>query len=253
MEPAAYIQLAEIEDSHWWFVHRRKLMAHLLSKAGFLYGKSGLDVGCGTGGNLPFLKGYCDTVKGIDLSPDAIALASRKYSSEHFIHGDINELPSLFSAESFDLITDFSVLCHRWIQSDLESMRDIHDALKPGGVFALTEPSFPILRRAHDRIADVMRRYTLPQITSLLQTAGFERVFGTYFNLPSFPFAFGLAMLDRLGLFATSEKGRIKEIELPSRWTNNGLSTLMKVELSWIKAVGSVPFGVSVACIALKA
>ena len=75
MERFAYQQLAEIEDTHWWFVYRRKLIGNLLERSGGVAGELALDIGCGTGGNLPFLKRYCANVCGIDLSEYAIALA----------------------------------------------------------------------------------------------------------------------------------------------------------------------------------
>src|SRR5436190_23241966 len=108
MERAVYQQLAEIEDTHWWFVYRRKLIAHLLERSGGVAGDLALDIGCGTGGNLPFLKKYCVNVCGIDLSEHAIALARKKHPGETFLEGDINELRNLYSPASFDLISDFS-------------------------------------------------------------------------------------------------------------------------------------------------
>jgi SAM-dependent methyltransferase len=147
MEPSIYYQLAEIEDTHWWFVYRRKLMALLIERLGGVSGQAALDVGCGTGGNMGFLKNYCSTVTGIDLSVDALALARGKYPADDFVEGDINKLRDLFAPASFDLVSDFTVLYHSWIKSDLQSMRDMLSEAGfrdvQGTYFNL--PAFPIV------------------------------------------------------------------------------------------------------------
>jgi SAM-dependent methyltransferase len=252
MERSTYYQLAEIEDTHWWFVYRRKLMANLIERLGNISGNAALDIGCGTGGNLGFLKRYCATASGIDLSDDAIALAQKKYPAETFIKGDINELHKHFPEASFDLVSDFSVLCHGWIASDEQSMRDIYRVLRPRGAFVLTEPAFPFLRRAHDSVAHVARRYTLRQMKGLLEDAGFRDVHGTYFNLPAFPIALMLAMIDRLGLSSKTTSQGVSELKLPPGWLNDTMGGVLSLELAWIRLFGTMPLGVSIACVARK-
>ncbi len=252
MERSAYQQLAEIEDTHWWFVYRRKLVAHLLERSGGVAGELALDIGCGTGGNLPFLKKYCANVCGIDLSEYAIALARRKYPGDTFLQGDINELRSLYPPETFDLISDFSVLCHEWVKSDLQSMRDVHHLLRPGGIFVVTETALPALRRAHDHIAQIARRYTLPQLNSLLEQAGFRSIRGTYFNAPALPIAFVLAFAHRLRLSSRNEEEGVSELKLPPNWLNDLLAAVLRGELAGIRTFGRIPLGVSIACVARK-
>jgi SAM-dependent methyltransferase len=252
MERSAYQQLAEIEDTHWWFVYRRKLIADLLERSGGLAGDLGLDIGCGTGGNLSFLKKYCAKVCGVDLSQYAIALARKRHPSDTLLQGDINELHSLYKPDSFDLVSDFSVLCHEWIKSDLQSMRDVHYVLRPGGVFILTEPAFPALRRAHDRIGQTARRYTLPQLKSLLEKAGFRNIHGTYFNAAALPLTLALARVDRLWLPSRNRVNGISELKLPPIWLNNTLAAVLTVELAAIRRFTQMPFGVSIACVARK-
>jgi SAM-dependent methyltransferase len=252
MERSLYQQLAEIEDTHWWFVYRRKLIAHLLEASGGVAGGLALDIGCGTGGNLSFLKEYCATVCGMDLSEYAIALARKKHPSDTFLEGDINELRSFYTPESFDLISDFSVLCHEWVKSDVQSMRDVHHVLRPGGVFVVTEPAFPALRREHDRIGRIARRYTLQQLTSLLEKADFHSIRGTYFNAPALPITFMLALANRLRLSSRNRDDCVSELKLPPNWLNDTLTSMLTAELAAIRTFGRIPFGVSIACVARK-
>jgi SAM-dependent methyltransferase len=252
MVRSAYYQLAAIEDLHWWFVYRRKLLATMIDAFGGVQAQSVLDIGCGTGGNLPFLKTYGASVIGLDMSEEAIALARKKFPEADFRKGDVNDLCCLFPAESFDLITDFNVLYHTWVKSDLQSMRDIHRLLRPGGVFISTEPAFNFLWRAHDVIDQGVRRYTLKQLTGMLERAGYCSVRGTYFNLPAFPVAASLALADRLGLFPVRSNEGVSELRPPPQWLNNLVGAVLDIELGAIRILGGLPLGVSIACIARK-
>jgi SAM-dependent methyltransferase len=252
MERSAYYQLAAIEDVHWWFVYRRKLMAQMIGASGGIQGEVALDIGCGTGGNLPFLRTHCATVSGLDLSEDAIALARKKFPEGDFRHGDVNDLCDLYAAESFDLISDFSVLYHVWVKSDRQSLRDIHRLLRPGGMFIATEPALLFLRRAHDLVGHGVRRYTLGQLTGMLEEAGYHEVRASYFNLPAFPAAVLFALADRLGLSPKRQKEGVGELKLPSRWLNGMVNAMLSIELGAIKRFGCMPLGVSIACIARK-
>ena len=252
MERSAYHQLAAIEDRHWWFVYRRKLIARMIDAFGGVRAQSVLDIGCGTGGNLPFLKSYGAKVIGLDSSEEAIALAREKVPGGDIRKGDINDLGHLYAADSFDLISDFNVLYHAWVRSDLQSMRDIHRLLRPGGVFISTEPAFHFLWRAHDRVDHGARRYTLRKWTGMLEQAGFGPVRGTYFNLPAFPIAAALALVDRMGLSSRQSSEGIGELRPLPEWLNSLVGAALDIELGAIRIFGRLPLGVSIACIARK-
>ncbi|NNE69717.1 MAG: class I SAM-dependent methyltransferase, partial [Rhodothermales bacterium] len=62
--------LALVEDSHWWFVGRRRILRALLERhevEGPL-----LEVGCGTGANLPMLAEFGSVV---GVEPDSLDLS----------------------------------------------------------------------------------------------------------------------------------------------------------------------------------
>ena len=54
----AYGSIYEVEDNHWWFVGRRKILGGLLDGLDRNGGWNILDAGCGTGGNFGFLASY---------------------------------------------------------------------------------------------------------------------------------------------------------------------------------------------------
>lgn len=259
MYRGAYSQLAKIENTHWWFVSRRLLIKELFIKLGVnkKIGKNakGLDIGCGTGGNLKLLNEYCPEVIGVDLSKFALKLAREKLPKQNFVYGDANQLSSLFKKESFDLVTIFNVLYHQWILNELNVLKQVFTILKPKGYLVVTEPAFSILKRRHD-IQDMgRRRYRLGFFKEQLKKAGFLTLVETYFNALSFIPAFILALTNRLNSNkdeVSQAESRIGELQLPNIVLNQILLKLMTTERKIIKLVGSLPFGVTLLCIAWK-
>ncbi len=48
--------MTALEDRHWWFVARRRILSEALTRCIDLPASADiLDAGCGTGGNLPML------------------------------------------------------------------------------------------------------------------------------------------------------------------------------------------------------
>ena len=69
MDLAAYAVEAEVEETHWWFVGRRRLFGREINGLGLSKEAPVLDVGTSTGTNLRMLAelGYRRVV-GLDLS-----------------------------------------------------------------------------------------------------------------------------------------------------------------------------------------
>jgi len=77
MEATEYRFMAEHEDRHWWFVGRRAVLATLLDGLVLPAGARILEIGCGTGGNLPLLGRY-GRVTALEMNGDARAFARQK-------------------------------------------------------------------------------------------------------------------------------------------------------------------------------
>lgn len=91
-----------------------------------------LDLGCGDGKSTANILQYAPTAKilGIDRSPQMIASAQAKYSSDaiSFKQQDITHLDF---QEEFDFVVSF--FCLDWIKDQLSLQRKIYQALKPQG------------------------------------------------------------------------------------------------------------------------
>ena len=255
MKKKLYSQLAEIEDIHWAFVHRRNLVEGLLSKLNINKFSKGLDIGCGTGGNLKFLEKYCCSVTGLDISEVALDFARKKCPDYKFVRGDANYLSNLFSPKSFGFISIFNVLYHEWIKDDLSVLMQCNKVLMPGGILVITESAFNLLNRKHDRQAMGKRRYKLSSFRKMLRESGFTVLSDTYYNALSFVPGLILAFLDIMvsdQKYRVSENAYVKELQIPVNSINNLVSFLMNIETKVIKILPKLPIGVTLLCIARK-
>jgi ubiquinone/menaquinone biosynthesis C-methylase UbiE len=96
-------------------------------------GKSLLEIGCGLGTDLVrFARGGA-RVTGIDLTPESIRLARRRFELEaipaRFLVGDAENLP--FPSSSIDVVYSFGVLHHT--PDPPKAFRELRRVLRPGG------------------------------------------------------------------------------------------------------------------------
>ncbi len=156
MDSAVYDELAAVEDTHWWFLGRRRIMRDVLrrrlGRGGT--GRSIVDVGCGTGGMLGMLREF-GTVTGLDASPIAVHYCEGRFGAS--VEVRLGRIPEDIP-EGADLITAFDVVEH--LEDDEKALAGIRDRLPAGGLFVCTVPAFPFLWSGHDVVHHHYRRYT---------------------------------------------------------------------------------------------
>ncbi len=96
-------------------------------------GRELLEIGCGLGTDLlQFAKGGAK-VAGLDLTPQSVALARRRFELEdmpgRFLVGDAENLP--FPDDRFDVVYSFGVLHHT--PDTARAFREVRRILRPGG------------------------------------------------------------------------------------------------------------------------
>ncbi len=155
---------ARVEDHHWWFVGRRRIIATLVRAVGDGMRVSVADIGCGTGGNAAALHDSGHDVIGLDPSPVAIDLARRRYPSLEFIHTDEPSRARAHLARGgIALLAD--VLEH--VEDDRRLLGRVIDALPPGGHVLITVPADPALWSGHDVAFGHHRRYDVAMLSAL--------------------------------------------------------------------------------------
>lgn len=238
MERAVFDRMAELDQDHWWFLARRRILKRLIERVVRPPEKAKiLEVGCGTGHNLPMLKAF-GSLEASELDRCARAVASKRLPRK-VKEAKLPDL-SMFKRNGYDLIALLDVLEH--VPDDLASLRAIHMRLKPGGTLLLTVPANPWMWSAHDAAHHHFRRYTKKQLEELFLRSGLEIQLLSYFNSLLFPL---VAAARVLGKVTRKESADDK---LPSAPVNAVLSKVFGFEKHLLGRV-PMPFGVSLVAV----
>lgn len=240
MDEQLYQQFYDIENIHWWFAARRKiLISYLLHRADTSRRLKLLDVGCGTGALLAEAAHYFDTY-GTDASPRAIEFCRKRGLSNLFV-GDLDALPG---PEHFDIITLLDVIEH--IDDDRGTLRQAANRLNKDGAILVTVPAYAWLWSAHDVVNHHKRRYTQAMLARTITGAGFHIVHLSYFNTLLFP----LAVFRRTYARVTGQQ-EAGDFRIPSGPVNAALEGIFGMEQYALPYV-SLPFGLSILCWATR-
>ena len=240
MDPEIYAQMARLEQHHWWYLSRRLVCKNVLRD---YLGQPGrlrlLDVGCGTGYNLGWLKEWGEA-HGIEPSPEGLALCAA--SGVSVVSGGVEALP--YPDQHFDLVTAFDVIEH--VADDIGALNEMRRVLRPGGWLLIYTPSIPWLFGEHDRRVHHLRRYETCELRSKVGQANFDIAYFSSVNLVMLPvIALGKLIFDLI-------PGRPHlEMRLPP-WPINFLLKW----LAFFEAFGlrrwPLPYGMSIVCLARR-
>jgi SAM-dependent methyltransferase len=239
MERELFDAYARSEECHWWFVARRAILQHLLEhlcRGG--RPRRILEIGCGTGGNLPLLARY-GTLQAVEQDDQARALANRR----RICPVQAGSLPhALPVAGRFDLICLLDVLEH--VEDDGAALREVAGRLTDGGWLLISVPAYRFLWSAHDVANQHRRRYHRRQLVQLVREAGLHVAYATYCNTLLFP---AIAASRLIGRCLGGQAG--SDLHMPPRALNDLLMRLFALERRVMPRL-RLPFGVSLLVVA---
>jgi SAM-dependent methyltransferase len=239
MDRIVYDRMAAHDSTHWWYRARRDILSDYLTRYGAVpKGARILEIGCGTGHNLPMLSTFGE-VDAIEIDPAAREIASERLGRPV---GDapLPELPGV-ARGSYDLVAVLDVVEH--IEDDVAALRGMASLLKPGGKILIAVPAHQWLWSAHDVVNHHHRRYSKGSLVEAIEAAGLKPRKLTYFNSLLFPLAAAARIAGRL-------TGRDDSDDSPPAKPLNALfETIFRLERH---AVGRVPLtpGVSIVTLA---
>jgi len=239
MDSKLYREMAVLEQQHWWFVARRKILDRILSTIPLPDNAQILEAGCGTGGNLSMLSRY-GTVYAMEANAEALAFSSEKEIAS--VAAGRLPAPIPFQEKKFDLITLLDVLEH--LDEDAASLSALSRRLNPGGWLLLTVPAHPFLWSRHDDLHHHKRRYVASGLRKLLNTNGYHIEYLSYFNTWLFP----LIAATRLARLGDHDDG---DAVMPNKFVNTLLTKIFASE-RWLLGNVSLPAGVSLLALARK-
>lgn len=232
-----------LEDSYWWFVGRRAIIARVLERLPATAGRRRLlDLGCGTGANLSLFERYGDLC-GLDASSEALRFAASRDSHRRLVEGVANQLP--FRDATFDVIAALDVLEH--LKVDHGALREVRRLLRPNGRLIATVPAFQWLWSEHDEALGHYRRYTKASFVRALRRAGLQPLTVTFaICLPLLPTAL-FRLLQNLSR-SRKRHAKTEHILLPPI-VNRALIAYLELEAGLMDRV-RLPFGVSLIAVA---
>ena len=243
MQSHHYPILYQVEETHWWYLGRRRIIQSLVEKIRMTLPNAKpkiLDVGCGTGANLKMLAAY-GSAEGVDISPQAVDFC-RERGLDSVKLGAIEHLP--YESGSFELVTALDVVEH--LDDDVAGLREMRRVLRRDGRVLLFVPAFMFLWGVQDDVSNHRRRYTLPSLLQAVEAAGFAVEWASYANISFFlPVLVVRSMMRWLGLRAATEYG------INISLLNGPFSSLFAAE-RFVLERGKIPFGVSAVCIARR-
>jgi SAM-dependent methyltransferase len=242
MEDVLYTEMAAMEERHFWFAARRRILLSVLVK--HLGAEKALrlcDLGCGCGINMRFFGRYY-TVEGMDASPHAL-----RFCRERGLAVKSGALPHdmPFEPGAFDACLLLDVLEH--LDEDKAAVPAAARVLKPGGILLATVPAFPCLYIGRDAFHGHKRRYHKKAFRALFADDRFRIRKFSYFNTVLFPpIAASRRLLKRFG---TDKKA--PDLFIPPGPINAALEGLFALERLPLALI-NLPFGLSLMCVAEK-
>ena len=238
-----------MEDVHWWFVGRRRILLQVLNR---YLGPDGsharriLDVGCGTGTMLTHLAAY-GKAEGVDVDEEAIAFC-RERGLHDVRHGEATNLP--FADASFDLVTALDVVEH--LDDDVAAFREMKRVLRPGGRILVTVPAHRFLWGDQDEVNMHKRRYVARELRDRLIQSGFDVMRTSYMNMLLFPPIAAARLLRRLERRLRPNMPQQSDFRYPAPGPVNPLLAAVFGAEGPILRRMDIPFGVSILALAQK-
>jgi SAM-dependent methyltransferase len=238
-----------VEDVHWWFVGRRRILLQVLDR---YVGRTNadqrriLDVGCGTGSMLTYLTSY-GKAQGVDIDEEAVGYCHERGLLDVRL-GVAEDLP--FDDDSFELVTALDVVEH--LDDDAAALREFARVLRPGGQLLITVPAHRFMWGDQDEVNLHKRRYVAAEVRERMTSSGFlvERL--SYINAFLFPPIAAVRLISRLEHRLRPRTTPKSDFRYPApRPLNFLLALIFGAEAPIVRRI-NIPIGVSILALGRK-
>jgi SAM-dependent methyltransferase len=236
MDRLLELQIHEVEDRHWWYRGRRRIIGELIRRLDLPPGIEILDAGCGSGRNMVELA-RLGTVTGLDVA-DASVEWARMRGTGTVVQGSITEMP--FAESSFDLAVCLDVIEH--MDDDVRALRSLRSVVRQDGILVLAVPAYQSLWSEHDVINHHKRRYTRRSLSAVAVEAGWYPIWDSYFNAFLLPVAAAHRRLSRL---RHSVDEPASDLQRTPTSLSSALELPLRVEARVIASGRRIPAGLS--------
>jgi len=235
-------RLIRVEAQHFWFRARNELIAWAVRRY-FPAARTFLDAGAGTGQVTRAMRELLPDVQmtACEVFTAGLAWAGRQQTRAELVCADVRRLPW---EDEFDVVGAFDVLEH--VVEDVEAMRQLGRAARPGGGVIVTVPQHQWLWSPIDDYSGHQRRYSRRLLVARLASVGLHTVHVTSFMTLLLP----VLMLSRL-----SRRDQPPDPDAETRiapMTNTIGRALTTVERALLRTGASLPAGGSLLVVARR-
>lgn len=241
MEVRHELNTHAVEDWHWWYAGRRRILHELLGALPVARPWRVLDAGCGSGRNLVELARYGEPT-GLEPAAASVAAARARGVGGVVVGGLDVRLP--FEDGRFDVATCLDVIEH--LDDDRLALRELRRVVRPGGRLVVTVPCYPALWSSHDVVNQHRRRYTRATLLAAAADAGWEPERTTHFNALLLPAAAAARLLERA---RPPRDAGASDLDRTPRALNAVLERPLRAEARLIAGGRRLPAGLSLAAV----
>jgi len=240
--------LFEMEQNHFWHVGRREIIHALLQQIyrDRLSDITMIEIGCGNGSVLQFLKSKGINIEGGDLFLEALQFCRKRVDVPLY---QLEALNTPFADSQYDVVGVFDVIEH--IDDDEEILKEMYRICKSGGRIILTVPANKWLWSYFDVISCHKRRYSKKELYQKLQCAGFVVEKISFYVFLLFPIFFLYRMFRDMRCYSDDEKlsSGVESYTIPL--INEIFLGVLRLEKLLINHI-NLPIGTSLVAIARK-
>jgi ubiquinone/menaquinone biosynthesis C-methylase UbiE len=231
-----------VEDRHWWYRGRRRIVSDAIEALDRPAGARILDAGCGSGRNMVELARFGEVV-GVDPAEYSVARA-RERGVGSVVQAGLEQLP--MGDDEFDVVACLDVIEH--LDDDVGALRELSRVTKPGGHLLVTVPAYPSLWSHHDEVNRHRRRYTRRTLREAMLTGGWQPQRLTGFNTALLPAVAAYRAVERFR--KTPPDHEASDLEATPGWANGILERVLLGEAALLRRGAGLPAGLSLMVVA---
>jgi SAM-dependent methyltransferase len=249
VDQALYDEMYRLEQRHWWFAAKRRIVGSLLERFSTVLPTEErkprvCDLGCGCGMQAAELAARGWDVVGVDASEDALTnCRSRGVEAMHGLLPDDIPVPPA----TMDAVLLLDVLEH--IEDDAATLTAGAERVRSGGVVIVTVPAYAWMWTGRDAHHHHKRRYSRRRFNELIGSCGTCEVeLVSFLNTILFP----LAMVARLGGNLLRRSNAAGDLTVPRLGLNALLGEVFAFERHLLRRGVRLPWGLSLVAVLRK-
>ena len=230
--------LGDTVDRHWYYRSKATALRHMLRS---VTPRAALDVGAGSGF-------FSRNLLANGIIDEAICVDTGYVGDfDEYCAGRPIHFRRRVGPVDVDLVLMMDVLEH--VDDDVAILAEYSSKVPREASFLITVPAFQFLWSAHDEFLEHRRRYTLPQLESVVHKADLSVERSAYYFAAVLPIAAAVRLAERLPL----QRNRSAHTQLRQHhpMVNRALAAITSLELPLLRwnRIG----GLSVFCLARRA